>query len=663
MSKKRKRLLYLIILVLFFLIIIVSFIFINNIKNNNKDVNELNSEQEVENVKESKEDDDEQIIEDKEDKIDDVNETSDGTSKNNSNNGSSSNYNVTTDSTNNTSSNNNKVTPQSPPNNDETIKKEEPVQQAPQEDLSKVANPNDFFYSITGGKVEFNSNTGCMSAGDEIALIDVVDVQYYRCYEVSSKANTIMGYFLNVFCASGKIKVVIVKNLSRLGRSNFECGYYMDYYFPSANVRFMTVQEEVDTNDAYSSNNEYAPLNNFMNEKYSRDLSKNIKNSKRVKQKAGEYIGSNNSPYGYKKDPADKHHLIIDEYSSTIVKKIYEWYLETGSQGEVRKRLFENKIPTPAIYRNYKTMTEKLNNPYQWSGRTIRYILTSQMYIGNMEQHKYEKKSFRSKKLSRVPKEKWIIVENKHEPIIDKDTWDKVQNMIKNNYKRASTRPPELFTGMLICHECKHRMSISTRDKIGKDGTFYHHQYTQCNYYRKNRNLGVCSLHSTNYLELEKDVLKKIDEICNKFIKLISYQKVTNGTKMEMSSYERILNEKIIKLEFNLSKIDCQIEKLYMDRLNDVISVDTYQKISAKFETEKEQLKTTLEEMKNTYIQYQQDNNQQTILSAKELSEMYIKHRKKLDRELIMKIVDRIEIHEDKSIDLFLKIKPLEQLM
>ena len=225
---------------------------------------------------------------------------------------------------------------------------------------------------------------------------------------------------------NGTIKVVIVKNLSRLGRSNFECSYYMDYYFPSVDVRFMTVQEEVDTNDIYSSSNEYAPLNNFMNEKYSRDLSKNIKNSKRLKQKAGEYIGSNNSPYGYLKDPNDKHHLIIDEYASNVVKKIYEWYLESGSQHEVIRKLFENKIPTPAVYRNYETMTKKLVNPYQWSGRTVKYILTSQMYIGNMEQHKYEKKSFRSKKLSRVPKDEWIIVENTHEPIIDKETWEKV---------------------------------------------------------------------------------------------------------------------------------------------------------------------------------------------------------------------------------------------
>ena len=461
----------------------------------------------------------------------------------------------------------------------------------------------------------------------------------------------------------GKIKVVIVKNLSRLGRSNFECGYYMDYYFPSIGVRFMTVQEEVDTYDTYSSNNEYAPLNNFMNEKYSRDLSRNIKNSKRLKQKAGEYIGSNNSPYGYLKDPNDKHHLIIDEYASNVVKKIYDWYLETGSQNAVRKKLYENKIPTPAIYRNYTTMTTKVVSPYQWTGRTIKYILTSQMYIGNMEQHKYEKKSFRSKKMTRVPKEQWIIVEGTHEPIIDKKIWNKAQNMIAGNYKRASERPPELLRGLLVCYDCKHKMNISTRDKIGKDGTFYHHQYTQCSYYRRNRNLGVCSLHSTDYLKLEEEVLNTIEEICKKFIKQINFQKATDETRKEIGTYEKALQIKITKTEAAIRKLDNQIEKLYMDRLNDVISVDTYQKLSSKFEKEKEEMNTTLVEIQNTYQKYLEDNNTETIMEAKKISENYIKQRKNIDRDLVLQIIDRIEIHDDKSIDLYLKIKPLEQLM
>ncbi len=461
---------------------------------------------------------------------------------------------------------------------------------------------------------------------------------------------------------SGKIKVVITKNLSRLGRSNFECGYYMDYYFPSMNVRYMTVQEGVDTGVKNNSSNEYAALNNFINEKYSRDLSKNIKNSKRLKQESGEYIGSNNTPYGYIKDPNDKHHLIIEEYSAKIVRQIYEWYLETGSQGEVRRLLFENKIPTPATYRNLVSMTTKLKNPYQWTSRTIKYILTSQMYIGNMEQHKYEKRSFRDKRLYRTKKEEWIVVEGTHEPIIDKETFNRVQVLMKANFKRASQRPPELFTGLLVCYDCKHRMSIAPRDKIGKDGTFHHNAYTQCNYYRKNRNLNVCSLHSTSYFKLEKNLLNELEKICKNFIKLINFDKITKEKQKTINTYGTTLLQKINKFNAEIKKIDQKIEKTYMDRLDDVITVDTYQKISAKFEEQKKSMQEELLEFETTYEQYQKDNSLENIIEAKNLATEYIKNRENIDRDLILRLVDRVEIHDDKTVDLYLKIKPLEQV-
>ena len=461
---------------------------------------------------------------------------------------------------------------------------------------------------------------------------------------------------------SGRIKVVITKNLSRLGRSNFECSYYMDYYFPSMNVRYITVQEGVDTGNKNNSSNEYAPLNNFINEKYSRDLSKNIKNSKRLKQESGEYIGSSNTPYGYIKDPKDKHHLIVEEYSASIVKQIYEWYLQTGSQGEVRRLLFENKIPTPAVYRNLVSMTTKLKNPYQWTSRTIKYILTSQMYIGNMEQHKYEKRSFRDKKLYRTKKEDWIIVEGTHEPIIDKETYYKVQDLIKANFKRSSPKPPELFTGLLVCYDCKHRMSIAPRNKVGKDGKVHKHSYTQCNNHRRNRNLNVCSLHSTSYFPLEESLLNEINTICKKFIKLIDFEKITKDKQKNLNTYGTTLLQKINKYNTEIKKIDQKIEKTYMDRLEDIISVDTYQKISNKFEEQKKNIQKELKELEETYTQYQQDNSVENILEAKKLASEYLKKRKNIDRELILKLVDRVEIHEDKTADLYLKIKPLEQI-
>lgn len=462
---------------------------------------------------------------------------------------------------------------------------------------------------------------------------------------------------------AGKIKVVITKNLSRLGRSNFECGYYMDYYFPSVGVRFMTVQEDVDTEQNKASN-EYAPLNNFMNEKYSRDLSRNVKNSKRVKQEAGEYIGGGkNAPYGYKVDPEDKHHLIVEEYSAKIVRQIFDWYIETESQLAVRKKLYENNILTPAAYKNLIKIVKRLKCPYQWDQRTIHDILTNEVYIGSMVQHRYEKRSFRSKKLSRVPKDEWIIVPDKHEAIINNDTFEKVQNLIKaNHHSSTENSEKELLHGILFCHECQHRLNLSRNDRVGKDGTVYRHIYTHCTYHRKNRNLHVCSLHSNNYFNVEESVLQQLDNICDKYIKVIEYEKLTEEKKKNIKTYGTILKEKISSCEVEVRELDAKIEKLYMDRLDNVISIDTYQKISSKLEQQKENLQSVVSELTNSLITYEDNHSMDKILETNQIVKEYQKSRKKLDRNLILKLVDRIEIHEDRTIDLFLKLKPLQDV-
>ena len=217
---------------------------------------------------------------------------------------------------------------------------------------------------------------------------------------------------------NGKIKVIITKNLSRLGRSNFECSYYLDYFFPNKNIRYIAIQEQIDTFNNENSNNEYAALNNFINEKYSRDLSKNIKKVYKIKQYAGEYMSSQ-PLYGYKKDPNNKHKLIVDECAAQIVRKIFKMYLQNHSQNQIRSTLSKEKIPIPEVYKKTKRGL-KVKFPYEWNYRTIRNILRNEMYIGNMVQNVFTKKSFRDKKLTKNKKNDWIIVENTHEPIVDK---------------------------------------------------------------------------------------------------------------------------------------------------------------------------------------------------------------------------------------------------
>ena len=459
---------------------------------------------------------------------------------------------------------------------------------------------------------------------------------------------------------SGKIKVVITKNLSRLGRSNFECGYFLDYYFPENNIRYIAIQEQIDTANNENSNNEYAALNNFINEKYSRDLSKNIKRVYRIKQQAGEYMGGK-PVYGYKKDPNDKHKLIIDEEAAKVVKRIFELYLQLHSQSGVMKILTEEKIPIPEVYKQTRRGV-KTKHPYDWNYHTIRSILRNQMYIGDMVQNVHVKKSFREKKIIKTNKEDWVIVEGTHEAIIDKDTFDRVQNLLDANYRQPTKPYERTFGGIMFCHECGHKIGVGNpkRDSRPKEKQYV---YTYCNYYRKNSAYNKCTPHTMNYNNLEEQLLSIITSVCNKYINLIGYEDIVSKKRKTLNTYTDDLEKKIGRLEIDIKSIDVKIEKLYMDRLDDIITPDTYKKLTDKFEEQKNIKQKEIDELKISVEEYKRDNSIEELLETQTIVKEYLKTRKNPPRELILKIVDRIEIHQDKTVDLHFKLKQLNQVV
>lgn len=459
---------------------------------------------------------------------------------------------------------------------------------------------------------------------------------------------------------SGKIKVVITKNLSRLGRSNFECGYFLDYYFPENNIRYIAIQEQIDTANNENSNNEYAALNNFINEKYSRDLSKNIKRVYRIKQQAGEYMGGK-PVYGYKKDPNDKHKLIIDEESAKVVKRIFDLYLQLHSQSGVMKILTEEKIPIPEVYKQTRRGV-KVKHPYDWNYHTVRSILRNQMYIGDMVQNVHVKKSFREKKIIKTNKEDWVIVEGTHEAIIDKETFDRVQNLLDANYRQPTKPYERTFGGIMFCHECGHKIGVGNpkRDSRPKEKQYV---YTYCNYYRKNSAYNKCTPHTMNYNNLEEQLLSIITSVCNKYINLIGYEDIVSKKRKTLNTYTDDLEKKIGRLEIDIKSIDVKIEKLYMDRLDEIITPDTYKKLTDKFEKQKNIKQKEIDELKISVEEYKRDNSIEELLETQTIVKEYLKTRKNPPRELILKIVDRIEIHQDKTVDLHFKLKQLNQVV
>lgn len=459
---------------------------------------------------------------------------------------------------------------------------------------------------------------------------------------------------------TGKIKVVITKSLSRLGRSNFECSYFLDYYFPENNIRYIAIQEQIDTGNGENTNNEYAALNNFINEKYSRDLSKNIKKVYRMKQQAGEYMGGK-PVFGYIKDPNDKHKLIIDEEAAEIVRKIFDLYLELQSQSGVMKALTDAKIPIPEVYKGTRRGV-KAKHPYEWNYHTVRSILRNQMYIGDMVQNVHIKKSFREKKIIKTDKEDWVIVEGTHEPIIDKEKFYRVQNLLDANYRQPTPEIIRTFKGLIYCHECGHKIGVGNpkRDNRPIEKQYV---YTYCNYYRKNSAYNKCTPHTMNYNNLEEQLLSIITSVCNKYIGLVGYEDIIEDRKKTLNTYTSDLEKKVGRLEIDIKSIDLKIEKLYMDRLNDIITPDTYKKLTDKFEEQKQIKQKEIDELNVSLTNYKANNSIDKIMETQNIVKEYLKTRKNPPRELILKIVDRIEIHQDKTVDLHFKLKQLEEVV
>lgn len=254
----------------------------------------------------------------------------------------------------------------------------------------------------------------------------------------------------------GCVTTVMVKDLSRLGRDYVSVGHYMDNFFPEHNIRFIAVNDLVDSDDG---DNEIAPFKNIMNEMYARDISRKVRSSHRIRGNLGEPLSQ--PPYGYMKDPENKKKWIIDTEAAEVVKNIFTMCIE-GKGNETIARIFqENKVLIPMSYCQSKGLNrggkKTQSNPYKWCKTTIGKILAQQEYCGDVINFKTYSKNFKNKKRLSNPEENWRIFKDVHEPIIDRDTFETVQQM-KPKAKRRAPNPEHaeknMFCGLVYCADC-----------------------------------------------------------------------------------------------------------------------------------------------------------------------------------------------------------------
>ena len=437
----------------------------------------------------------------------------------------------------------------------------------------------------------------------------------------------------------GKINMVITKDMSRLGRDYIGTGNLMEKYFPEHNVRYIAVTDNIDT-FLDSSNNDIAPFKAIMNDMYAKDISKKIKSSLKAKMKEGKWVGGR-TPFGYDQDKDNKNHIVINTEQASVVKRIFDMCLEGLSFFKIAKQLTNEGVKTPAQYYNFEWKSNYNLKYGEWHSKTIRDILTNQIYIGDLVQNKRSKVNYKVKKVIKNNPKDYIVVEGTHEAIIDKEIFYEVQKKIPKNKGRNEKKEIHLLDGLLYCGDCGHRISIQSRRK--KDNRCY----TICNYYRTYIKQRLCTTHSNNYDELEKIIINSLTEMC---LNYINKGKIKENTLNNLKETDKVNNKKELEILINdIKQINDNLDIIYIDKLNKKITEEQFERVKTKLENE-------LTIKQNKYNELNNDINDNINEEAKnKLIIEYINKflsMKKPSRELIINLIDRIEIFEDKTINI-----------
>lgn len=294
-----------------------------------------------------------------------------------------------------------------------------------------------------------------------------------------------------------KINCIIVKDLSRFARSHIEADMYFENIFPALNIRFISVIENIDSfENPDSMDNLIVPFKNLLNDAYAKDISKKVKSALLTKRLNGEFIGTT-ATYGYLKDPKDKHKLIIDKDASKIVIKIFNDIIEGKTASEIAKELNKRGVLTPYTY---KIKNDNIDIDKKWNAKIINVILQNRVYTGDLIQGKKKVENYRTHKLIKVNKDEWIITENHHKPIISKEQFNKVQEILNKNKCARSNKEKDLFYSFLKCADCG---SSFTLRKV-KNYEYYH-----CTSYVRNAS---CTNHSIRKDKLVEIVLEELNK-------------------------------------------------------------------------------------------------------------------------------------------------------
>ena len=447
------------------------------------------------------------------------------------------------------------------------------------------------------------------------------------------------------------INMVITKDLSRLGRDYIKTGFYLEDYFPQKNIRYVAITDGIDTY-IDSTNNDITPFKAIMNDMYAKDISKKIRSVLKEKQQQGEYMCSIPA-YGYKRHPTIKNKLIIDEQVKDVVEKIFDMYANGHGSVEIVKFLNSNKYLSPTGYRKTGIVQDENKTGYDWNEVTLCNMLKNEVYIGNTVQNKKSVISYKVKKIRTVEKENQIRVDNTHEAIIDKDTFEKVQCIIEKRGTNTKLKYDYLLRGLLYCYHCKRKLQIVLKKNSKRNAKS--HPYITCSDAKERG----CYPLNMNYEKFEKHIIYVVKKICqiyaDKEIFYSIYEKYKNKTLDISEGYKK----KIEQIDKQILDINNNLDKMYMDKLQGIITEEDYVRISNKLTFSRTNLAKQKEELEQKLNKSEQNfNKKDNTKDEKELNELIEEFLKleKVDKIYLYRLINKIEINKDKNIYIYFNL-------
>lgn len=439
----------------------------------------------------------------------------------------------------------------------------------------------------------------------------------------------------------GKVNLVIVKDLSRFGREYAQMGMYIEHYFEEKAVRFIAIGENIDTLNGVD--NILMPITNVINSMYARDCSRKTKAAHRTRALDGKYLGGH-APFGYTKDPTDRHKLIVDPEAAQVVGEIFKLFSEGIGYVRMTKILRERNVLNPQAYFNrnnpdfYKN-SDYWRKPFDWHATSVRSILSNPVYLGHTVFGRTKTKGFYDKSRVKTDAEDWILVENTHAPLVSQQTWDTVQKLMASRRRETLAKEEiQYFAGLVKCADCGSSLNVSYDKRKGKYTGF------SCWVY-KNYGKERCSSHAIGWKTLNQLVLEDILRNAQaakghmqRYMDTLTALK-TEKQKKEVAKYRRELTA----IEKRIGELDKILSKLYEDHALEKINDERYASMSRGYECEQAELG-----QRRTFLIGETQRADEVFTNAENFVKLIQSYTdvRELNAKILNELIERIVVYE-----------------